>query len=130
MKLLLDTHVWLWRLLEPERLSPKAAGTLAARGHTVYLSPISVWETLVLARRGRLALEPLPAEWIRPALRRSSVVMAPLTHEVAIRSETLDGFRSPDPADRFLVATAIEQSLVLVTADRMMRRYRRVETLW
>ncbi len=130
MKLLLDTHVWLWRLLEPERLSRKANDTLSAHGHTVYLSPISVWETLVLARRGRLALNPGPIEWIRPALKRSAVEMASLTHAVAIRSEKLDGFGSPDPTDRFLVATAIEESLVLVTADRTIRRYRAVETLW
>ncbi len=130
MRLLLDTHVWIWRLVEPERLSPAAAGALAAPGHQLHLSPISVWETLVLARRGRLALEGDPAAWVREALRRSAVAMAALTHEVAIRSEALVGFALSDPADRFLVATAIVESLVLVTADRNLRTYPAVETLW
>lgn len=130
MRLLLDTHVWLWRLLEPERLSARAAATLAERSHEVHLSPISVWETLVLARRGRLALEPSPADWVRAALERSAVAMAPLVHDVAIRSEALEGFASSDPADRFLVATALEGSHVLVTSDRAMLTYRPVETLW
>ena len=130
MRLLLDTHVWIWRLLEPERLSARAAAALAERDHEVHLSPISVWETLVLARRGRLGLDPNPAAWVREALRRSAVIMAPVTHDVAIRSEALAGFASPDPADRFLVATALEASLVLLTADRAMLDYRPVETLW
>ncbi len=130
MKLLLDTHVWVWWLLEPERLSARAAGVLREPGHELHLSPISVWETLVLSRRGRLALEPDPAAWVREALRRSPAVMAPITHEVAIRSEGLQRFGSSDPADRFLVATAIEQRLSLVTSDAAMRSYREVETLW
>jgi PIN domain nuclease of toxin-antitoxin system len=130
VNLLLDTHVWLWRLLEPERLSPRATAVLSAPEHAPYLSPISVWETLVFARRGRLALEPGARDWVRQALRRSPVTIAPVTHDVAIRSEALDGFTSPDPADRFLVATAIEQELVLMTADEAMQRYQGVETLW
>ncbi len=130
MRLLLDTHVWVWRLLEPERLSRRAAAILAEPGHEVHLSSISVWETLVLARRGCLALEPTPAEWVRTALQRSPVIMAPITHQVAIASESLPRLAAPDPADRFLVATAVEQGLVLITADRALRRYRGVETMW
>jgi PIN domain nuclease of toxin-antitoxin system len=130
MTLLLDTHVWVWRLLEPERLSARAAKVLASSEHAVHLSPISVWETLVLVRRKRLRLEPDPPAWVRQALRRSPVTMAPVTHDVAIRSEALHGFKSLDPADRLLVATAIEHDFVLVTADEAMRRYKGVETLW
>lgn len=130
MNLLIDTHVWLWRLLEPGRLSKKAAEILSAPDHAVHLSPLSTWETLVLARRGRLSLDPTPSDWVRQALRRTPVTMAPVTHDVAIRSESLDGFKSPDPVDRLLVATAIEHDFVLVTADAAMRRYKGVETLW
>ena len=130
MKLLLDTHVWLWSLLDPKRVSKSAAKALASPDNALHLSPISVWETLVLTRRGRLALEPDPAEWVRQALRNSPVTMTPITHDVAIRSESLEGFASPDPADRVLVATAIEHDFVLVTADETMRRSDAVETLW
>jgi PIN domain nuclease of toxin-antitoxin system len=130
MTLLLDTHVWVWRLLEPDRLSARAAKTLSSSEHAVHLSPISVWETLVLVRRKRLRLEPNAHQWVRQALKRSPVTMAPVTHDVAMRSEALDGFKARDPADRFLVATAIEHNFVLVTADEAMRRYNGVETLW
>ena len=130
MNLLLDTHTWVWRLLAPERLSDAAERAIAARDNTLHLSPISTWETLVLARKGRLSLAPSPTEWVLDALRRSAPTAAPLTHAIALRSESLQGFGSEDPADRFLVATALEHDMVLVTADRAMRAFAQVSTLW
>lgn len=130
MRVLLDTHVWIWQLLEPGRLSPPAATALAAPDHDLYLSPISVWETLVLARRGRLRLEPDPESWVRRALGVSPTVMVPLTHEIALRSEALDGFDRADPADRFLLATCAVEDLTLVTSDRELLRQSVVPTLW
>jgi len=123
LKILLDTHIWIWRLLEPERLGGDLAEILAEPEHELYLSPISVWETLVLARKGRLALEPGPAAWVRAALRKSATTMAPFDHEVALKSEDLAGFGSSDPADRFLVATALVHDLTLATADRAMHDF-------
>jgi PIN domain nuclease of toxin-antitoxin system len=129
MKILLDTHIWIWRLLEPERLSARLANLLADPAHELLLSPISVWEALVLARRGRLELHPDPSAWVRTALRRSATVMAPFDHEVALRSEELLGFGSQDPADRFLVATAMVHGLALATADQAMLEFEPVKTV-
>jgi PIN domain nuclease of toxin-antitoxin system len=123
LKILLDTHIWVWRLLEPERLATGLAELLAEPGHELYLSPISVWETLVLARKKRLALQPDPAAWVHAALRKSATTMAPLDHEVALQSENLAGFGSNDPADRLLVATALVHGLTLATADRAMHEF-------
>lgn len=130
MRLLLDTHIWVWRLLAPERLSVGAERAVADRDSTLHISPISTWETLVLARKGRLSLTPSPTEWVLDALRRSAMTAVPLTHAIALRSERLDGFGSEDPADRFLVATALEHDLVLVTADRAMHAFPPLDTLW
>jgi PIN domain nuclease of toxin-antitoxin system len=130
VRLLLDTHVWVWRLLAPERLSDGAERAIADRDNTLHLSPISAWETLVLARKGRLALRPSPTEWVLDALRRSALATVALSHGIALRSEALDGFASADPADRFLVATALEHELVLVSADAAMQGFAAVETLW
>ena len=130
MKLLLDTHAWLWRLLAPERISADAEGAIANRDSELFLSPVSTWETLVLARKGRLSLAPSPGEWVLDALRRSAPAAVPLTHGIALRSETLAGFESEDPADRFLVATALEHDLTLVTADGAMHAFPPVATLW
>jgi PIN domain nuclease of toxin-antitoxin system len=130
VKLLLDTHAWLWRLLAPERMSVDAERAIAEGDNELFLSPISTWETLVLAREGRLTLAPSPGEWVLDALRRSSPTAVPLTHSIAHRAEALDDFASEDPADRFLVATALEHDLTLVTADGAMRAFPSVTTLW
>ena len=64
------------------------------------------------------------------ALRRSAPTAAPLSHGIALRSEALEGFASEDPADRFLVATALELDLHLVTADGAMHEFDPLDTLW
>lgn len=130
LKLLLDTHTWLWQLLEPERLSRRAAQTLANPEAELYLSPLSVWETLLLAEKQRIKLHPDPVTWVRDALRASPVVAAELTHEVVIRSRSLQGFRGRDPVDRFLTATCLVTGMTLVTRDSTLRRYRQLHTLW
>jgi len=130
LRVLLDTHVWIWRLLEPARLSSRAEAVLLDADTEMYLSPLSVWETLVAARKGRLALQQAPEAWVREALGKSTTVMAPLTHDAVIASESLPGYRSKDPIDRMLVATALTDDLALVTSDSAMRRYAEIETIW
>ena len=126
MRLLLDTHIWLWGLLEPERLQPVAAAGLEDPANELWLSPVSVWETLLLAERGRLELDSPTADWIERQLHRVPMRDAPLTREVACVSRSLD-LGHQDPADRFIAATAVVYDLVLVTADdRLLQsdRYR------
>jgi PIN domain nuclease of toxin-antitoxin system len=128
MKLLLDTHIWLWSLLEPERLSRKVTLELRSPQNEIWLSPISVWETLVLADKRRIRLHPDPASWIRKALEAAPFREARINHEIAIRSREL---KCPhqDPADRFLAATAWVYELTLVTADRRLFALRSVSIL-
>ena len=128
MKLLLDTHIWLWSALEPARLSPRVQRALEDRANELWLSPISVWETLVLASKRRLVLQPGPGQWLRRALGELPLQEAPINHEVALLSEAI-GLKHRDPADRFLVATALVYDLTLVTADTRLARSRQVPTL-
>ena len=72
--------------LAPERLSDTAERAIAHRDSALYLSPISTWEALVHARKGRLSLMPSPTEWVLDALRRSALTAAPVTHRIALRS--------------------------------------------
>src|SRR5471030_1913442 len=110
MRLLLDTHIWLWSALDPGHLSRRVKAALEDRDNELWLSPMSVWETLVLARKKRLTLETTAEEWVRRALSELPVREAPMTHEVAIRSETLR-LGHKDPADRFIMATALVYDL-------------------
>lgn len=56
LKLLLDTHIWLWALLEPERIASRLARRLEDHANELWLSPMSMWEALLLAERGRIAV--------------------------------------------------------------------------
>jgi len=120
LRLLLDTHVWLWALLEPERLAPSTTRHLEQADHELWLSPISVWEAHLLAERGRLELDRAPATWLADALRRVPMRDAALNREIALRSRSV-GLDHDDPADRFLAATAAVYDLVLVTDDDRLR---------
>lgn len=116
MKLLLDTHIWLWSLLRPEKLLAPVKEAMLDAGSELWLSPISVWETFVLCARGRLSLE-LPVDrWIEEALRNAPLTEAPLTHRIVRFSDRL-ALAHRDPADRFIAATAGALDLTLVTAD-------------
>lgn len=128
MRLLLDTHIWLWSLLDPERLGPKTARLIEDPDEEKWLSPITIWETLMLAERRRVSLEPDAHEWVRAQLGRLPVSEAPLTTEVAIESRRLK-VASDDPADRFLAATARVYDLTLVTADARLHRIAGVAVL-
>ncbi len=119
MRLLLDTHVWLWSLLEPERLQRKVRLLLSDPANERWLSPISAWETTVLAGKRRLTLGKPPGEWIIEALSAVPMREAPLTNEVVFSLDRVQIPR-PDPADRFLAATAAAYGLTLVTADELL----------
>jgi PIN domain nuclease of toxin-antitoxin system len=116
VKLLLDTHIWLWSLLEPDRLSPAVAAALSNPATERWLSPLSVWEALLLIERKRLEVDRPGDAWVREALDRAPITEAPVTCEAAIASRALKS-RHRDPVDRFLVATALVFELTLVTAD-------------
>jgi len=119
VKLLLDTHIWLWGLLEPDRLSGPVQAALADADNEIWLSPISVWEALTLVERGRLAVTMPAAEWVERMVQALPRREAPFTHEIAIASRQLTLVHQ-DPADRFLAATARVLGLTLVTADEQL----------
>lgn len=121
MNLLLDTHIWLWSHLDPDKLGKRAKAAMENPDNRLWLSPVSVWEFLVLCARGRLKMtnSAVPTDWLDAALSRAPMQDAPLTREVAIRSRQLR-VEHEDPADRFLAATADVYELTLVTADERL----------
>ncbi len=130
MNLLLDTHIWLWSHVEPERLSRRVAAALVDARNALWLSPISVWEFLLLAERGRVRVRDgtTPADWVETALSRAPMRDAPVSREVAVRSRSIR-LHHEDPADRFLAATADVYELTLVTGDERLLRGKGFRTL-
>lgn len=116
MKLLLDTHIWIWYLLEDSRLSDNLQQIIINETNELWLSPISIWETLLLAEKGRLILEPTAVQWIQNSLKILDTKEATLSNEIAILSRQLPIVHQ-DPADRFIVATAVHYELILATVD-------------
>jgi PIN domain nuclease of toxin-antitoxin system len=130
VNLLLDTHVWLWSHAEPERLTKRVTTAVTDRANDLWLSPISIWEFVLLAQRGRIRLQAgLDArDWVEAALTRVPMHEAALTREVALRSR-LVRVEHEDPADRFLAATAEVYELTLVTTDERLLRGKGFRTL-
>ena len=121
MKLLLDTHIWIWSLLQPQKLSRRVSRSLQDSRNELWLSPVSAWEILILSGKGRLELDGGAPEWIATALERAPCREAPLTHDVALATDAVMVSHG-DPADRFLAATAKTYDLTLVTADENLLR--------
>ena len=119
MKLLLDTHIWIWSALEPERISRRVARALARQENQLWLSPMSVWELIMLVQKGRVELHEDVLTWARRSLEQLRLCEAPLTTEVALESGTLSLTHS-DPADLLIAATAKVFDLTLVTADEKL----------
>jgi len=117
LKLLLDTHIWIWSLTEPKRLSPRVLQELKDRNNEIWLSPVSTWEVLLLHAKGRIQLHGNAREWVTKAT--AYMREAPLTHEIVAAAQDLP-LSHQDPADRFLAATAAVLGLTLVTADQRL----------
>lgn len=119
MRILLDTHVFLWAVTADKKLGRKTKRLLEKTDTEIWLSPITLWECLMLERAGRIRLEPTPLRWIQDTLAEHPFREAPLNHEVALetRSISLD---HEDPADRFLAATAAVYDLTLLTGDERL----------
>jgi len=126
MKLLLDTHIWLWSLREPNRLGARVLRELRAANNEKWLSPVSVWEASILHRKGRISLHVGFREWVAAA--SAHLREAPLTHEVVVAAQELE-FSHGDPADRFLAATAGVLDLTLVTGDQRLLGLGNIATL-
>jgi PIN domain nuclease of toxin-antitoxin system len=114
MKLLLDTHIWLWSLGDPKRIGRRLQRELRNPMNELWLSPVSTWEALALHDEGRIKLEGDLQEWMAKA--RAPFLEAPVTHEVVVAAGRVPLPRQ-NVADRLLAATALVLDLTLVSAD-------------
>jgi len=117
LRLLLDTHIWLWSLAEPTRLAPRLRRELKDTSSELWLSPVSTWEALLLHSKGSIHLHGDLDVWLGRAT--AHVREAPLTHEIVLAAHQLP-LVTQDPADRFLAATAQVLGLTLATADERL----------
>jgi PIN domain nuclease of toxin-antitoxin system len=128
LKLLLDTHIWVWSVLQPQRLSARVVRQLTRAENEIWLSPVSIWELRLLHDKGRVKLMPDAVSWISDNLSRLKIREAPLTFEVALAISSLK-LPHNDPADGFIAATAKIFGLTLVTADEQLAQLTDISVL-
>ena len=122
MKLLLDTHIFIWWADQPEKLSPAALSALQDEANDLLLSVASVWEMQIKIQLGKLKLSLPLRELIQNQQETNDLMVSPvaLTHVLALDSLP---FHHKDPFDRLLIAQSIEEKLTIVTADSQFSSY-------
>ena len=128
--IVLDTHILLWRMLEPERVSVAAEEAIST-ADALAISAITFQEVAYLVARGRVDLYKPVGPWLGDALGSIEAVALPASASVALSAGSLDPQRfHGDPMDRLIYATAIEHDALLVTADKRLRQFDPERTVW
>lgn len=122
MKLLLDTHVWLWWLSERERLPGTLHGALENGGNELFLSVVSSREIAIKNALGKLALREPPTAFVEGGLLRDGRSTLSIKHWHALAVAGFP-FHHHDPVDRLLIAQALGDSMLLAVVDPKMEAY-------
>jgi PIN domain nuclease of toxin-antitoxin system len=128
LKLLLDTHIWLWSAGDEDKIQPDVLRALEDPKNEKWLSPISIWELMTLIEKRRLSLNMDVEQWIAQTLSEAPLREAPLTAEVVLAMNKIQ-LPHRDPADAFLAATAHVFGLTLVTSDERLLSIQGLPTL-
>jgi len=124
--LLLDTCALIWLGFGDESLSMLAKMRIE-EAEVVYVSPVSLWEISNKYRLGKIELPQAPREWFKNVCSRHRLTTLPLTNEIMIAAGELPQHHK-DPADRMIIASALEEGIAVVTGDRKFSLYG-VETI-
>ena len=130
--IVLDTHVWVLFVSNPELLSKRAKRSLdaAMEEKGILISSISAWEVALLVAKKRLKLTIDVIDWIAKSEVLPFIKFIPVDNAVAIKSVSLPQPLHNDPADRIIIATAISMGSPLVTKDEKILKYPHVQTIW
>jgi len=122
MRLLFDTHCWLWWLTTPDRLGRDVRSRVENAANGIYLSAASSWEIAIKHALGKLPLPEPPARFVPVRLARDGVLALPIEHAHALHVASLPHHHR-DPFDRLLIAQAQLEKMPIVTADPQFQAY-------
>lgn len=128
MKILLDSHTFLWAAAEPARLSPRVQAALCEANNDLFLSVASCWEIAIKVQLGKLQLRLSVEQLIADAESAARLRLVPIAMPVALAAARLP-WHHRDPFDRLLVAQAQAEDMALATADERLGAYS-VRILW
>lgn len=128
MKLLLDTHTFIWWDSEPAKLSPQVLALCQDHQHMLLLSVVSIWEMQIKSQLGKLRLALSLKEIVESQRKINNIEILPITLEHVLALEDLPAYHK-DPFDRLLIAQTIVENAVLVSADPNIARYP-IQVMW
>ena len=132
MKYLLDTHVWIWWYMNPDKLSDKVIKLISNSKNydELLLSSISPWEFCKLIEKGRLSIKSSPKKWLEQAFDLPKFRLLSLSPLIAFESTNLKQPFHSDPADQIIVASALNEKATIMTKDRLLHGYKHVNCVW
>lgn len=125
--IILDTHTWIWWAADRSQLSQEGL-RLLHEAPALGVCAISCWEVAMLTAKRRLSLAVPTEKWVKEALALPRIELLPLSPEVAVLAANLP--LHGDPADRIIVATAIQHGAPLLTRDDKLRTSQLLPTIW
>jgi PIN domain nuclease of toxin-antitoxin system len=128
VRVLVDTHTFLWDLLDDNRSSRLARQMLKSSEHQLIFSLVSLWEIAVKMKIGKLNSLGSSVAYIRDEMSAYGMELLPIRYEHVLQLEMLPPHHG-DPFDRLLIAQAITESLPILTNDAKVREYP-VKVLW
>lgn len=128
MRVILDTHAFLWWIADDPQLSTKARDIIANADNEVFLSAASGWEIAIKARLGRLVLPDRPDRFIPDQLARNRIESLPVEMSHALRVGNLPEIHR-DPFDRIIIAQAMIEKMSILTKDKEIPKYK-VKVVW
>lgn len=123
MNLLLDTHTFLWTVLEPSRLPANALTAVQDQGNPIFVSSVSLWEISIKSRLGKIDLISLTTNDLIPSALKMGFSMIGLSPDEAVSQGDLTENTHFDPFDRMLIWQAISRKFTLVSGDKEFRKF-------
>ena len=133
MKYLLDTHVFLWSLLDTKKIKPKTLEIIENESNTIFLSPISFWEIAIKYQLKKLDLQGINLHHLPNIAKEFNyTILAPQTHAFLSIGQLPQKENHHDPFDRMLIQQAIRNNLVLISKDERFPQYEEngLQLLW
>lgn len=130
--ILLDTHTLIWWIKNSPKLSQKAKDAIleSKKDSSIYVSSISIWEICMLFKNGEIEFGTSLEEWIYNLEKMTEISFVSIDNEIAKNTVFLPDLEHKDPADRFIVATALSLGCPIATKDKKIHAYKSVQSVW
>ena len=122
MKILLDTHIFLWLIDNDDRLKPEYLNQIKNPNNQVFLSVASVWECIIKYQIGKLTFPESPETYL-PEKRKENLIKSLIVDEKSLHHLTQLPLLHKDPFDRLLIAQSLADNLTIMTEDNAILNY-------